>query len=124
MPAISPEQANQLLAEAINSGDLEAAVALYEADATLSPEPGQAVTGAAAIREVFGGFIAMKPTLNIETLASAIVGDTALTQDKWNLKATGSDGSPIDLGGQSTKVIRRQPDGSWKFVIDIPWSNG
>ena len=121
MPANSAEQTNQLLAAALNSGDLEAAVALYEADATLFPEPGQPVTGTAAIREALGGFIAMKPTLNIETVVSAITGDTALTQNKWTMKATGPDGSPVDMAGQSAEVVRRQADGSWKFVIDNPW---
>ncbi len=121
MPANSPEQASRLLAEAFKLGDLEAAVALYEADATFFTDPGQSVTGTAAIREAFGGFIAMKPTLNIETLVSATTGDTALTQNKWTMKATGPDGSPVDMAGQSAEVMRRQADGSWKFIIDNPW---
>ena len=50
MPADNPEQATQLLAEALKAGDLEAAVALYEADAIFLPDPGQPVTGTAAIR--------------------------------------------------------------------------
>ena len=124
MPANSPEQTNQMLAQALNSGDLEAAVALYEADATFFPQPGQSVTGTAAIREALGDFIAMKPTLNIETVVSATTGDTALTQNKWTMKATGPDGSPVDMAGQSAEVVRRQADGSWKFVIDNPWGVG
>jgi len=124
MPADTPEQTNQLLAQALNSGNLEAAADLYEADATFFPQPGQPVTGAAAIREALAGFIAMKPTLNIEIVVSATTGDTALTQNKWTMKATGPDGSPMDLGGQSAEVVRRQADGSWKFVIDNPWGVG
>ena len=124
MPTNNPEETNQLLAKALNSGDLEAAVALYEADATFFPEPGQAVTGTASIREALAGFIAMKPALNIETVVSAITGDTARTQNKWTMKATGPDGSPVDMGGQSAEVVRRQPDGSWKFIIDNPWGTG
>ena len=124
MPADTPEQTNQLLAQALNSGNLEAAADLYEADATFFPQPGQPVTGAAAIREALAGFIAMKPTLNIEIVVSATTGDIALTQNKWTMKATGPDGSPMDLGGQSAEVVRRQADGSWKFVIDNPWGVG
>ena len=124
MPANSPEQTTQLLAEAFKSGDLEAAVALYEADATFFTDPGQSVTGTDAIREAFGGFIATKPTLKIENVVSAISGDIALTQNKWTIKTTEPDGSPVEGAGQSAEVVRRQADGSWKFVIDNPWGVG
>ena len=124
MPANSPEQTNQMLVDAFHSGDLEAAVALYEADATLFAEPGHPATGTAAIREALGGFIAMKPTMKIETVVSATSGDICLTQNKWTMKAIGPDGSPVDMAGQSAEVVRRQADGSWKFVIDNPWGVG
>ena len=121
MPANSPEQTSLLLAEAFRLGDLEAAVALYEDDATFFPDPGQPVTGAAAIRQAFGGFIGMKPTLSIETVVSAISGDIALIQNNWTMKTIGPDGSPVDTAGQSAEVARRQADASWKFLIDNPW---
>ena len=50
MPAQTPEQCDLLIAEAINSGNIEAAVALYEPGATFTSEPGQSVTGTQAIR--------------------------------------------------------------------------
>jgi ketosteroid isomerase-like protein len=27
----------------------------------------------------------------------------------------------VTLTGQNADVLRRQPDGSWRFVIDNPW---
>ncbi|MBV9547223.1 MAG: hypothetical protein JOY61_22870 [Chloroflexi bacterium] len=32
------------------------------------------------------------------------------------------DGSGVDLGGNTTEVIRRQADGTWRYVIDDPFS--
>ena len=52
---------------------------------------------------------------------SAISGDIALTQNKWTIKTIEPDGSPIEGTGISAEVIRRQADGSWKFIIDNPW---
>tara|TARA_B100000809_G_C15064732_1_gene503761 strand:- start:1021 stop:1203 length:183 start_codon:yes stop_codon:yes gene_type:complete len=52
-----------LLGQALNSGDLEAAVALYESEACVVPEPGTMVKGTAAIRETMTGFLSMKPTI-------------------------------------------------------------
>src|SRR5262245_35703980 len=51
------------LAQAINSGDVDAAVALYEKDAVMVVQPGQSARGSAQLREALGGFIALKPTL-------------------------------------------------------------
>jgi ketosteroid isomerase-like protein len=56
MPARTPEELDVLFAKAINAGDIEAAVKLYEPGACLMPEPGQVVSGAKAVREALGGF--------------------------------------------------------------------
>ena len=38
----------------------------------------------------------------------------ALLYGQWTL------GPPVSAEGLSTEVVRRQPDGDWKFVIDNP----
>ena len=50
-----PEDCDYLIAEYINSGNIEAAVDLYEPTATFVAEPGKPVSGHAAIREVMVG---------------------------------------------------------------------
>jgi uncharacterized protein (TIGR02246 family) len=79
MPAHSPDELDRLFSAALNTGDLEALVALYEPEATLTPQPGQVVAGTQAIREALRAFIATKPmlTLQVKTLAQA--DDLALT---------------------------------------------
>jgi len=39
----------------------------------------------------------------------------------WSFQGTGPDGAPVTLTGQNADVLRRQSDGSWRFVIDNPW---
>jgi len=34
---------------------------------------------------------------------------------------TGPDGERVTLTGHNADVLRRQSDGSWRFVIDNPW---
>ena len=34
---------------------------------------------------------------------------------------TGPNGTPVMLTGRYADVLRRQDDGSWRFVIDNPW---
>jgi uncharacterized protein (TIGR02246 family) len=121
MPAQNPEELDRLFSEALNAGNLEALVALYEPQATLTPAPGQVVTGAQAIREALSAFVALKPTLTLEVKTLAQTGDIALTSAKWALAGTGPDGKHTTMSGYSVEVSRRQPDGRWLFVIDTPW---
>jgi uncharacterized protein (TIGR02246 family) len=57
MPAHTPEELPPLFAQAFSAHDLEAALALYEPEATLIAQPGQVVTGTEAIREALSGFL-------------------------------------------------------------------
>jgi uncharacterized protein (TIGR02246 family) len=122
MPARRPEETDLLVIEALNAGDVEAALAFYEPGATFVPEPGKAATGLEAIREVLNGFLALRPRLTIEVPEVTVSGDVALLGSRWTLKGTGPDGSPVDLAGQGAEVVRRQADGGWKFIIDNPFA--
>ena len=48
MPAHTPEDLDVLFASAINFGDIEAVMKLYEPTACLTPEPGEVVSGTTA----------------------------------------------------------------------------
>ena len=122
MAARRPEELDHLFAQALNAGDLDALLALYEPNAVLAPQPGQVVTGAQSIREALRGFIAIKPTLTmLETKTIMQTGEIALNSSKWHLTGTGPDGSPMTMDGHSAEVARRQADGTWRMVIDSPW---
>lgn len=124
MAARTPAEANHQIIAAINAGDIEAALAMYEPGATFVAEPGKPVTGTAAIREVIAGFLSMKPTMTIEVPIVVEAGDTALMHSRWTLKGTGPDGSPVEMDMQGTEVVRRQANGDWLFVVDNPFSAG
>jgi uncharacterized protein (TIGR02246 family) len=121
MPARNPEELDVLFADAINAGDIEAVIKLYEPGASLMSEPGQVVSGTKAVREALGGFLAMRPRIKLDAKKLAEAGDIALTTSKWVLEGTGPDGKPMKMEGQSAEVARRQPDGTWLFVIDNPY---
>ena len=58
------------------------------------------------------------------TLAQRLVSrtdDLALLTSKWEVTMTGPDGQRAKMNGQSVEVARRQPDGSWRFAIDMPF---
>jgi uncharacterized protein (TIGR02246 family) len=124
MPARKPQEANTLVVQAINDGDMEAALALYEPDASFVPEPGQVVTGREAIRQVLDGFMALKPALTIEVPTVVQSGDITLLYSEWSLTGTDADGGPLTMSGKGREVVRRQPNGDWLFVVDDPNGGG
>ena len=121
MPARSPEDVDRLFETALNAGDLEALMQLYEPGAALRPSPGQSVQGSEAIRAALAGFLAMKPKISLTPRLLGACGDVALVSASWKLSGTGADGNAVDMTGQSAEVVRRQADGSWRFAIDSPF---
>ncbi len=61
----------------------------------------------------------MSPALAAETTKVIESRDICLLIGNWTLKGTGPDGE-IAMSGTYTDVVRRQPDGSWLYVIDNP----
>lgn len=120
MAAHKPEELDVLFTKAVNAGDIEAVMKLYEPAASFTEQPGHVVSGTKAIREALGGFLATKPRMTLEARTLAEAGGIALTTSKWVLEGTGPDGKPMKVEGQSAEVARRQPDGTWLFLIDNP----
>ena len=121
MSAPNPVETVTQLVEAVNQGNLEAAVACYETEATLVVQPGQVATGTKALREAYAGYIAMKTTITTETHKIIQTGDIALFSSKWNATGTAPDGTPVNMGGTSSDVLRRHADGRWLIAIDNPF---
>ena len=121
MPARTPQEVYPLFTQAFAARDSDALVALYEPGATFTPQPGQVVTGHAAIREAIGGFLALNGDLKMQPATVIESGDLALLISKWTLSGTDPGGAAVDLAGQTADVVRRQADGSWLLVIDNPW---
>jgi uncharacterized protein (TIGR02246 family) len=122
MPAYKPEDMHQLFVEAFNRKDEEALLALYETNATLVPQPGQPVMGVEAIRAALQGFLALNGKMSIETVYCIKAGDLALARGHWRLTGgAGPNGEPVELQGNTVEVMRRQPDGGWRYAVDDPY---
>jgi uncharacterized protein (TIGR02246 family) len=121
MRAMTPDEIDTLFAQALNAGDLEGLVALYEPQASLMPMPGSVVCGTAAIRDALAGFLAAEPSITLTARTLAQSGDVALVTAQWRLALTDQDGKPATMNGQSVEVVRRQPGGHWLFAIDFPF---
>jgi uncharacterized protein (TIGR02246 family) len=117
----TPEQVLASVVEGINTGNLDMLMALYEPEAAFATQPGSLAHGLPAIREALGRFVAMAGKLDLTVTRVLEVNDLALVTGVWTFTGTGPDGQPVQLAAKNADVLRRQADGSWRFVIDNPW---
>jgi uncharacterized protein (TIGR02246 family) len=112
--ATEPEDITRLFVERANAGDAEGLAELYEPDAVMGFPPGQTTVGRDAIRAVLEAMLErvehFEPEEPLPTLRS---GDIALTTT-----------AAKDDAGARAQVVRRQADGTWLRILDLPAIGG
>jgi uncharacterized protein (TIGR02246 family) len=117
----TPEQVLQSIVEGINAGNLEALMTLYEPEAAFATQPGNLAHGLPGVQGALAGFLSMKGKLDLKVIRVLEASGLALVITVWSFTGTGPDGQQVNLATKSADVLRRQPDGSWRLVIDNPW---
>lgn len=107
--AAQPEDLSRLIVDRLNAGDVNGLVALYEPDAVLALPDGQTATGAEEIRKAYERLMTGRPMFARGTPRPTLrCGDLALTSSR------------LANGVVTAEVARRQPDGTWLWVLDQP----
>ena len=101
----------------VNNQDLDGLMALYAPDATMVLPDGSTVTGTEAIREQWAGLLSMGGQMTLRSRYAIEVGDLAILSNEWTYTA-----GDQTVGATTAEVARRQPDGSWLYVIDHPFA--
>jgi ketosteroid isomerase-like protein len=115
MGADQPGEASKLFEARFGAGDLDGLMELYEDQAVFTNARGAHV-GPEAIREVLAGYISTGASITMNESVAFQAGDLALVHWSWTMDFP--DGRQAE--GATAEVLRRQPDGSWKFLIDNP----
>ncbi len=119
MKASTPQDLSRLIIEALNSGDVDVVVSLYEPDAIIAPDPNQIVAGRAAIRSLAAGFLAQGPRLVLHNSEVVQAGDIALVRSQVTQTTLQAEKKTVAVL-EPIHVVRRQTDGSWLIAIDRP----
>ena len=115
MSAHEPAEASRLFERLFAAGDLDGLMELYEDDAVF-PTPHGTSTGQAEIRTTLKAYLDSGAKLAFGETLVFLAGDVALMHTPWTMQMP--DGSSPE--GATAEVVRRQTDGSWKYVIDNP----
>jgi uncharacterized protein (TIGR02246 family) len=125
MTARAPEDIDRLFSERMADGDLDGVVALYERGGALVALDGLVTTGPAAIRGALAQLAAMRPRMTMKIIRVVrVANDLAVVYNDWKLAAADAEGRPVTLEGRAIELSRRQPDGTWLFVLDDPFARG
>jgi uncharacterized protein (TIGR02246 family) len=113
---------------AARAEDADAFASMYADDAVLMLEAAPDVSGKRAIREAIGGMM-QDPNFALGFTTTNVVvagsGDVAYETGRYALTTSdaNNNNAPATQTGAYVIVWRKQPDNSWKVVVDAPISD-
>ena len=120
MAAHEPGDVHTQFFDAFNARDVAALASLYADGALLVMPGGGTIAGIDAIRKALDMGVASGRTFRHESQVVHQSGDLAVLDCKSTVIDTAADGTVTEHAGNSIEVVRRQADGTWRFVIDVP----
>jgi ketosteroid isomerase-like protein len=118
MSAKSPEEICRLFQQSIAAGDLNSLLSLYDPEAVFLNQSGEVKTGEAGLREALAPLAAAQARCDYTIRQIIQSGDIALMHTDWQVT------SPQPMSTYAIEVARRQPDGTWRWLIGDPFTVG
>ena len=117
------EAANAAFMRGLEQGDAAAMAAVYEPDGRLLAPNTEPQQGSAAIEAFWKTIIdaGVRGAL-LETQTVDERDDLAVEVGRYTLRTAADGGEIVDVG-KYVVIHRRQPDGSWRYAVDIFNSN-
>ncbi|MGH7509924.1 MAG: YybH family protein [Gemmatimonadales bacterium] len=118
--------ADSAFAASANAGNVDGIAAVYTGDATLLAPNLPPQKGRDAIRGFWGGFL-QAYTVRFELVSDTIEGrgDLAYNQGRYRFRAVPKARNVPGVAdeGKFLAILKKQPDGDWKLVLDMYSSN-
>jgi ketosteroid isomerase-like protein len=108
------EDVHAMLADAFNTRCIETVMGLYDTTGIIVPEPGKPVSGKTKFEEAIKGILSIAGKMEIKTVYYLQAGSVAVGRSEWNI----TDNGEVRISAKGIEVMKQQPDGSWKIVID------
>ncbi|HEX5733810.1 MAG TPA: nuclear transport factor 2 family protein [Blastocatellia bacterium] len=118
MSAKSPEEICRLFQEFMAEGDLDSLLSIYDPEAVFVNESGEVKKGKEELREQLAPLAAARAVFEFNIRRVVRCGDIALMHTDWQVS------SPQPMFVYAIEVARRQPDGTWRWLIGDPFTVG
>jgi ketosteroid isomerase-like protein len=116
MPAKSPEEICHLFKQAMGKGDIDAVMSVYDPEATFLNKEREVAGGSEALRRQLEPIAAAKTRFDFRIKQVVEAADIALMHTEWNVFG------PEPMQVHAIEVARRQPDGTWRWLIGDPFT--
>lgn len=118
MPAKSPEEICRLFQQYMAEGDIDSLLSVYDSEAVILNQSGEVKKGKEGLREQLAPLAIEKANFDFSIKQVIQSGDIALMHTEWKVS------SPQQLSVYAIEVARRQPDGTWRWLIGDPFTIG
>ena len=118
MPANSPEEICKLFQQYMAQGDVDSLLSIYDPEAVFLNRSGEVKKGRRELRDELAPLAAVRTTFEFNIRQVIQSGDIALMHTKWEVL------SPQPMSVYAIEVARRQPDGTWCWLIGDPFTVG
>ncbi len=118
MPAKGPEDICRLFQHYMAEGDLDSVLSVYEPEAVFLNQSGEVTKDRQGLRQELAPFAARKAIFDFNIKQVIQTGDIALMHTEWTVSG------PKPMTVYAIEVARRQPDGTWCWLIGDPYTVG
>jgi ketosteroid isomerase-like protein len=116
MPANNPEEICSLFQKYMAAGDLESLLTLYEPEAVFLNQSREIKRGRDELRQDLARFATARAVFDYSIQQIIQSGEIALMHTDWTIS------SPQQMFVHAIEVARRQPDGTWCWLIGDPFT--
>jgi ketosteroid isomerase-like protein len=118
MPAQSPEEICHLFQHAMAEGDIDSVLSVYDPEAVFVNQSRDVTKGREGLRQELALLAAMRARFDFTIKQVIEAGDIALMHTEWTVSG------PQPMKMYAIEVARRQPDGTWCWLIGDPYTVG
>jgi len=119
----NPADFAQVFKARFDARQLDALVVGYAEDAALDLGGGNVFRGHDAIRLALQNFLAPGLPIEVTPRRTLVSGDHAVVLFDWSIKGAAPDGTPVEMGGGAVDALRKEADGEWRQILDLPFGH-
>lgn len=117
MPANSPAEICRIFQQSMAEGDIDLVLSIYDPEVVFLNELGEVKKGKEELREELAPLVAQKANFDFNIKQITEAGDIALMHTEWKVSLPQQ-----VMSTYAIEVARRQPDGSWCWLIGDPFT--
>jgi ketosteroid isomerase-like protein len=118
MPARNPEEICSLFKRYMAEGDIDGLLSVYDPEVVFLNQAGELIKGKQELKQELNRFAAARARFDFNIAQVIQSGDIALMHTRWNISG------PQQISVYAIEVARRQPDGTWRWLMGDPFTVG